>query len=56
MLTLNDLCERLKQIDEVSLLEVLQINSEDLVERFRDIIEDKYDELETEFPEEETYD
>lgn len=44
-LTLPDLYERLKQYDEVTLLEVLEITSEDLVERFPDIIEEKFDEL-----------
>lgn len=37
--------ERLKRIDEISLLEVLGITSEDLVERFADVIEDRFDEL-----------
>lgn len=37
--------EQLKQLDEVSLLELLGLSSEDLVERFADIIEDKQDRL-----------
>ena len=45
MLTLHDLCQKLKNIDEISLLEVLEISSEDLVERFEDKIEAKFDEL-----------
>ena len=44
-LTFNELKERLKQIDEVSLLELLNIHSDDLVERFEDYIEDKQEEL-----------
>jgi hypothetical protein len=34
---------QLKQLDEITLLEVLNINSEDLVERFMDKIEDDPD-------------
>jgi hypothetical protein len=45
-LTLNDIKERLIQIDEITLLEILEINSEMLVERFIDLIEDKADLLE----------
>ena len=47
-LTLNDICDRLKNLDEVSLLEVLDIASEDIVDRFNDRIEDKADLLEEE--------
>lgn len=53
MLTLSDLLHKLKQIDEVSLLEVLDISSEDIVNRFTDIIEEKYDELYPDFADEE---
>jgi len=41
--------EKLKQVDEISLLEILEVSSEDLVNRFIDRIEDKADELEGEF-------
>lgn len=44
-LTLNDLCDRLKRLDEVTLLEVLDISSEELVDRFVDLIENKFDQL-----------
>ena len=47
-LTLHDLKDRLKQIDEVDLLELLDISSEDIVERFIDLIEDNFDKLEKE--------
>ena len=47
-LTLNDIKDRLKQIDEIDLLELLEINSEDIVERFTDLIEDNFDKLERE--------
>ena len=52
MLTLVELQERLKQIDEISLLEILDISSEDIVERFVDLIENRYDVLKEEFEEE----
>jgi hypothetical protein len=47
-LTLNEIKERLMRLDEIDLLEVLEISSEDLVERFTDYIEDRADELEQE--------
>ena len=45
-LTLTDLFDRLKQWDEVELLDILGITSEEIVERFNDIIEEKFDMLE----------
>ena len=47
-LTIHDLKDRLKQINEIDLLELLDISSEDLVERFVDLIEDNFDKLERE--------
>lgn len=47
-LTLRDVQDRLKLLDEITLLEVLDISSEDLVDRFADRIEEKIDELEVE--------
>jgi hypothetical protein len=47
-LTIHDLKDRLKQINEIDLLELLEISSEDLVERFVDLIEDNFDKLEKE--------
>jgi len=46
MLTLNDICDKLKRLDEVTLVELLEIRSEDIVERFIDEIEDRADYLE----------
>ena len=43
MLTLRDISERLKCVDEVSLLEILDIHSDELVDRFQDRIEEKID-------------
>lgn len=48
-LTLLELKEKLSRVDEISLLEVLNICSEDLVEAFSDRIEDDFERLEEEF-------
>lgn len=45
MLTIADLSEKLKRLDEVTLLEVLNISSEDIIERFQDFIEAQADKL-----------
>ena len=45
-LTLEEIKERMKRWDELTLLEELSIRSEDLVERFDDYIEDQADRLE----------
>lgn len=45
MLTFHELKERLKQLDEISLMEELDISSEDLVDRFQDHIEAKFERL-----------
>ena len=54
MITLADMILSLKRIDEISLLEVLEISSEDLVDRFTDKIEEKYEQLAEDFEEEQT--
>ena len=46
MFTLEDIKDKLKQLDEVTLREVLEISSEDLVDRFVDRIEQKQETLE----------
>ena len=51
-LTFHELKDRLKQIDEVSLLEVLGLTSEEIVERCSDLIEDNYEILAKEFEDE----
>jgi hypothetical protein len=38
--------ERMARLDEITLLEVLDISSEEIVERFADKIENKFDDLE----------
>tara|TARA_R110000822_G_scaffold18032_1_gene59890 strand:- start:447 stop:650 length:204 start_codon:yes stop_codon:yes gene_type:complete len=45
MLTLDDVHDVLIKIDEVTLLEILDISSEEIVERFADLIETKYERL-----------
>ena len=45
MHTLVDVINYLKNMDEVTLLEILEISSEDIVDRFEDIIEERYDKL-----------
>jgi hypothetical protein len=44
-LTVNDLAERLRVMDEITVMELLDISSEELVDRFGDFIEAKYDVL-----------
>jgi hypothetical protein len=51
-LTFEELRDKLRQVDEISLLEILDISSEELVERFQDRIEDRMEELESDFEEE----
>lgn len=44
-LTVEEVKERLRRLDEVSLLELLSINSDDLVTSFSELIEDCYEQL-----------
>lgn len=44
-ITFEELKEALKRLDEVTLLELLGIQSDDLVERFDDVIENKQEYL-----------
>ncbi len=39
MKTFDEICEQLKETDEITLLEILNISSEEIVERFQDLIE-----------------
>ena len=52
-LTILDIKEKLRLLDEITLLEMLNIHSEDLIERFSDIIEDRADQLEEEIKDDE---
>ena len=49
MFTLEEIKDKLKQLDEVTLIEVLGLTSEDLVDRCSDLIEEKQDTLENDF-------
>lgn len=51
-ITFPELKDKLKTLDECLLLEVLGLTSEDILDRFEDIIEEKYEELVNEFQEE----
>jgi hypothetical protein len=44
-LTIRDMIDRLRLLDEVTLLEVLNLSSEEIVDRFEDVIEDRFDTL-----------
>lgn len=51
MITLDELKEKMMRLDEVTLMETLELTSADLVNRFSDIIENKYEDLIGEFDE-----
>ena len=51
-LTIHDLFDRLKELDELSILEILNISSEDLINKFQYEIEDKFDNLVEKFDDE----
>jgi hypothetical protein len=53
MKTLADIINHLKRIDEISLLEILEIDSEEIINRFTDKIELKYEQLREDFEQEE---
>ena len=42
VMTLPEMSERLSDIDVITLIELLSITSQDIVERFQDYIEDSY--------------
>jgi len=54
-MTLEDIKKSLLKLDEVTLLEVLNISSEDLVNRFGDFIEEHADSLEEDLEEDELF-
>lgn len=49
----TELKEKLKQLDEITLMELLNLSSEDLIERFDDIIEERFNLLVEQFSEDE---
>ena len=48
MFTLEELKEKLTQLDEITILETLEITSDDLIEKFVERIEQQQDTLEKE--------
>lgn len=52
-LTLPELYEKLLSLDEITFLEVLEITTEDLIEAFKDKIDDNADKLERLFDDQE---
>jgi hypothetical protein len=49
MLTIQELKEKLMQVDEVTLIELLELTSEDIINRCGDLIEEQYETLESQF-------
>ena len=45
-MTFTELCEKLKEIEETLLLELLNINSSQIVDRFEDVVEERRDYIE----------
>ena len=43
--TFKDVCDNLEKLDEVTLLEVLEISSEEIVAKFHDKIDDNFEQL-----------
>lgn len=56
MITLSELKEKLKQLDEVTLVETLQLTSSDIVDRCGDLIENNYNQLSGDFDEPTSWD
>lgn len=50
-LTVKDIRDRLRVLDEVTLLELLNLSSEEIVDRFEDVIQDRADLLEMQLEE-----
>jgi hypothetical protein len=48
-LTIEELKDKLKQLDEVSLVELLELTAEDIINRCADLIEEQYETLESQF-------
>jgi hypothetical protein len=45
MIPLDELLLNLKLLDEVTLIEILQLHSDEIVDKFQDVIEERYEEL-----------
>lgn len=55
-MTLHELKEKLAQLDEVTLVETLELTSEDIVNRCSDLIEQQFETLEIQFDEDTPWD
>jgi hypothetical protein len=44
-LTLAELIEKLNMLDEVDIVELLELTSSDILDRFEDVVEENYDKL-----------
>ncbi len=51
-MTITELFDKLKELDELAILEMLDISSEELIDKFQFEIEDLYDELSVRFEDE----
>jgi hypothetical protein len=49
VLTFYEVCEKLTRLDELTLLETLEINSDDIVNKFEERISDRLEELSDDF-------
>jgi len=56
MLTIEELKEKLMQVEEVTLIELLDLKSEDIVNRCGDLIEEQYETLESQFDDNTSWD
>jgi len=56
MLTIEELKEKLMQVEEVTLIELLELTSEDIVNRCGDLIEEQYETLESQFDDNTSWD
>lgn len=45
-ITFKELCDKLKMLDEVLVIEVLDIHSDEIVDRFEDRVEERRDYIE----------
>jgi hypothetical protein len=54
VITFEELCAKLSHMEETELMELLELHSDELVARCKDIIEEKYDYLIYDYLEEET--
>jgi hypothetical protein len=54
-ITIEELKEKLKRLDEVELLDILGVTSEEIVEAFEYLIEEKQDKLKKELIDDEYY-